>query len=204
MRKGNRIEERFETVKRLVHDDPAAMDIVEGFRKEFRATEKLKKLLYAISGASIIAASIAIVLAILSIIFKIGNICVLFVILAWVLGGIAYFLAKFKTAKFSHYEIEYVNACLEEQCPGTSVKYPVSVRAGKFFADVDGEILLLDSPYPDAPLEGNSYVYYEYPLYQLDEYDGITCQKKGTLVQKECIRNGQKEDMPEKDIGNYS
>lgn len=34
---------RFETVKKLVHDDPVAMELVNRFHKGFIAAEKLKK-----------------------------------------------------------------------------------------------------------------------------------------------------------------
>ena len=45
MRKGNITEERFETVKKLVHDDPVAMDIVERFQSAYSATVKRQKRL---------------------------------------------------------------------------------------------------------------------------------------------------------------
>ena len=54
MRKENIIEERFKTVKKLVHDDPTALDIVERFHKEFSKTEKFRGKIYAVSKASII------------------------------------------------------------------------------------------------------------------------------------------------------
>lgn len=45
MRKGNITEERFETMKKLVHDDPVAMDIVERFQSAYSATVKRQKRL---------------------------------------------------------------------------------------------------------------------------------------------------------------
>lgn len=183
MRKDNIIEERFETVKKLVHDDPTAINIVERFHKEFSETEKFRRKIYAVAKASIIMAAISFVSFILLFAVGSGNVArgILLFILSLIFYGIAYITAKPVSIIFSSHDIEYVNACLEERCPNTSAKYPVVKRAGKFFAKVDGKMRLLDKPYPDAPSKEDSYVYYEYPLYQLDEYDGISCKKKGSL-----------------------
>ena len=71
MRKDNIIEEKFEAVKRLVHDDPIAMDIVERFHKEFSETEKFRGKIYAVAKASIIMAAISFVSFIL--LFAVGS-----------------------------------------------------------------------------------------------------------------------------------
>ena len=134
-------------------------------------------------------AAISFVSCILLFVVGSGNVVrgILLFILSVIFYGIAYITAKPVSVVFNHYEIEYVNACLEERCPNTSAKYPVVKRAGKLFAKVDGKMQLLDKTYLDALPEEDNYVYHEYPLYQLDEYDGITCQKRGVLVPKDSL-----------------
>ena len=104
--------------------------------------------------------------------------------------------------------MDYVNACLEEYCLNTASKYPIAERAGKFFANVDGEMRLLDKSYPNATLGEDICMYYVYPLYQLDEYDGITCKKgyryleKGREIimkQPKKLTRRQKEDLKKYD-----
>ena len=89
---------------------------------------------------------------------------------------------KSVSVTFSRNEIKYVNACLEERCPSMAAQYQIAERSGKFFANVNGEMRLLDKPNPDAAMEEDNYAYYEYPLYHLDEYDGITCQLLGNIL----------------------
>lgn len=191
MGRENMTEERFDVVKELVHDDPAALDIVERFREKFSETEKFRVKIYAVSKISIIMAAISFVSFIL--LFAVGsrNVAggVLLFILSLIFYGIASITAKPVSAAFSNHDIEYVNACLEERCPNTAAKYPVVKQAGKFFAKVDGKIQLLDKTYSDALPEEDNYVYHECLLYQLDEYDGITCQKRGLLL-AETSRSG--------------
>ena len=189
MRKGNIMEERFEAVKRLVHDDPAAMDIVEQFYKGFSETEKFREKIYAVAKASIIMAAISFVSCILLFAVGSGNVVrgILLFILSLIFYGIAYIAAKPVSTEFSSHNIEYVNACLEERCSNTSAKYPVVKRAGKLFAKVDGKMLLLDKPYLDAPPGEAGYEYHEYPFFQLEKHDVITCQKRGVLVPKDSL-----------------
>lgn len=189
MRKDNIIEEKFEAVKRLVHDDPIAMDIVERFHKEFSETEKFRGKIYAVAKASIIMAAISFVSFILLFAVGSGNVArgILLFIRSLIFYVIAYITAKPVSIKSSSHDIEYVNACLEERCPNTSAKYPVIKRAGKLFAKLDGKMLLLDKLYLDAPPGEAGYEYHEYPFFQLEKHDVITCQKRGVLVPKDSL-----------------
>ena len=187
MRKENITEEKIEAVKRLVHDDPAAMDIVEQFQSAYSATVKRQKRLDIIVDISLAMCLITLAIA-LYVDFsdsgfnnKVYNLVLMcppyiFIFIAHIA------VRKSVSVTFSRNEIKYVNACLEERCPSMAAQYQIAERSGKFFANVNGEMRLLDKPNPDAAMEEDNYAYYEYPLYHLDEYDGITCQLLGNIL----------------------
>ena len=176
MQKDNLVENRFKAVKKLVHDDPVAMDFVNQFHKEFRAAKKVKKIQDIIFGAVIIASAITLILVITDLFVKIGTIWAGLTLTFSGVCTLLLYITSYITIKFNREEIDYVNACLEEWCPNTATQYPVIERAGQFFVNVDDEMQLVDKSYLDAAIGDDICVIYM--LYQLDKYEGVICKKR--------------------------